>query len=240
LEKELLSEQMSIIVGENFLISVEEKTNTAIQKIIDWIKSSRGIIRRMGIDYLLYLIIDEVINGYFLVLEEIEDGLEELEDELTTNPTSSTLQAIHRFKRQLLQFNKNTWPLREVIGTLGRTGHRFIDNQTIHFLDGCFNCLGGTAGLPYKRKNRGRRKGDKGSEPTVQCDNCGAFVPRSKIQRITTRVSLVRGDLARELKQMGAYIAENVVVKNLCISCAIHYGVLKVRAREERKQKQFL
>jgi magnesium transporter len=133
LEKELLSEQMSIIVGENFLISVEEKTNTAIQKIIDWIKSSRGIIRRMGIDYLLYLIIDEVINGYFLVLEEIEDGLEELEDELTTNPTSSTLQAIHRFKRQLLQFNKNTWPLREVIGTLGRTGHRFIDNQTIPY-----------------------------------------------------------------------------------------------------------
>jgi magnesium transporter len=137
LEKELLSEQMSIIVGENFLISVEEKTNTAIQKIIDWIKSSRGIIRRMGIDYLLYLIIDEVINGYFLVLEEIEDRLEELEDELTTNPTSSTLQAIHRFKRQLLQFNKNTWPLREVIGTLGRTGHRFIDNQTIHFLETC-------------------------------------------------------------------------------------------------------
>ncbi|MCL7401360.1 MAG: magnesium/cobalt transporter CorA [Thaumarchaeota archaeon] len=133
LEKELLSEQMSIIVGENFLISVEEKTNTAIQKIIDWIKSSRGIIRRMGIDYLLYLIIDEVIDGYFLVLEEIEDGLEELEDELTTNPTSSTLQAIHRFKRQLLQFNKNMWPLREVIGTLGRTGHRFIDNQTIPY-----------------------------------------------------------------------------------------------------------
>jgi magnesium transporter len=133
LEKELLSEQMSIIVGENFLISVEEKTNTAIQKIIDWIKSSRGIIRRMGIDYLLYLIIDEVIDGYFLVLEEIEDRLEELEDELTTNPTSSTLQAIHRFKRQLLQFNKNMWPLREVIGTLGRTGHRFIDNQTIPY-----------------------------------------------------------------------------------------------------------
>jgi len=133
LEKELLSEQMSIIVGENFLISVEEKTNTAIQKIIDWIKSSRGIIRRMGIDYLLYLIIDEVIDGYFLVLEEIEDGLEELEGELTTNPTSSTLQAIHRFKRQLLQFNKNMWPLREVIGTLGRTGHRFIDNQTIPY-----------------------------------------------------------------------------------------------------------
>jgi len=94
--------------------------------------------------------------------------------------------------------------------------------------------------LPYKRKNRGRSKGAKGHEPMVQCDNCGAFVPRSKIQRVTTRVSLVRGDLARELKKQGAYIAENVVVKNLCISCAIHYGVLKVRAREQRKPQRFL
>ncbi|MEM1891445.1 MAG: 30S ribosomal protein S26e, partial [Nitrososphaerota archaeon] len=63
----------------------------------------------------------------------------------------------------------------------------------------------------------------------------GAYVPRSKIQRITKRVSLVGKDLAKELKQQGAYLAENVITKNLCISCAIHYGVLKVRAREERK-----
>ena len=94
--------------------------------------------------------------------------------------------------------------------------------------------------MPVKRKSRGRRKGDKGKEGFVQCDNCGALVPRSKIQRVTRRVSLVRGDLARELKEKGAYIAENVVVKNLCISCAIHYGVLKVRAREKRKAKPFI
>ena len=94
--------------------------------------------------------------------------------------------------------------------------------------------------MPVKRKIRGRRKGDKGKEGLVQCDNCGAFVPRSKIQRVTRRVSLVRGDLARELKEKGAYIAENVVVKNLCISCAIHYGVLKVRARKARKAKPFI
>ena len=94
--------------------------------------------------------------------------------------------------------------------------------------------------MPIKRKNRGRGKGSKGHEPMVQCDNCGAFVPRSKIQRITRRVSLVRGDLARELKKQGAYIAEGVVTKNLCISCAIHYGVLKVRSRAQRKPKSFV
>jgi len=133
LEKELSSEQISIILGENFLISIEEKRDETFEKIIDWIRSSRGIIRRMGADYLLYLIVDEVIDGCFIVLEKIEDTIEELEDELTTNPTSTTLQAIHRFKRQLLQFNKNMWPLREAIGTLERAGHRFINNQTIPY-----------------------------------------------------------------------------------------------------------
>ncbi|MEM0488151.1 MAG: 30S ribosomal protein S26e [Candidatus Bathyarchaeia archaeon] len=90
--------------------------------------------------------------------------------------------------------------------------------------------------MPVKRKNRGRRKGDKGTEDRVQCDNCGALVPRSKVTRVTRHVSPVGGDLARELKRQGAYIAESVITKNLCISCAIHYGVLKVRAREERKK----
>lgn len=89
--------------------------------------------------------------------------------------------------------------------------------------------------MPFKRKSRGRAKGAKGKEEMVQCDNCGALVPRSKIQRVTRRVSLVNKDLARELKQQGAYIAESVVTKNFCISCAIHYGILKVRSREERK-----
>ncbi len=130
LEKQLQSQQISIIIGEDILISIEEKMNEAIQRIVDWVRTSRGIIRRMGVDYLLYLIIDVVIDGYFLVLEKIEDEIEALEDELTTNPTSLTLQTIHKLKRQLLQFNKNMWPLREVIGTLERAGHRFINNQT--------------------------------------------------------------------------------------------------------------
>jgi len=93
--------------------------------------------------------------------------------------------------------------------------------------------------MPFKRKSRGRAKGAKGKESSMQCDNCGAYVPRSKIQRITRRVSFVRGDLARELREQGAYLAENIIVKNLCVSCAIHYGVLKVRARAERKPEEF-
>lgn len=93
--------------------------------------------------------------------------------------------------------------------------------------------------MPFKRKSRGRSKGAKGQEARVQCDNCGRWVPRSKVQRVTRRVGLIRGELARELKAQGAYIAESVLTKKLCVSCAIHYGVLKVRAAAERKPESF-
>lgn len=93
--------------------------------------------------------------------------------------------------------------------------------------------------MPFKRKSRGRAKGAKGLEARVQCDNCGRWVPRSKVQKVTRRVGLIRGELARELKQQGAYIPESFSTKKLCVSCAIHYGVLKVRAAEERRPVSF-
>lgn len=89
--------------------------------------------------------------------------------------------------------------------------------------------------MPYKRKSRGRSKGGKGRSGFVQCANCGELVPRDKAKKVTRRFSLVDPVLARELKQKGAYISAPVDTKYYCVSCAVHYGIVKVRAREERK-----
>jgi len=89
--------------------------------------------------------------------------------------------------------------------------------------------------LPKKRKSRGRGKGQKGREPRVQCDSCGAWVPRSKAKRITTYASPVDPQLAKELEKKGTVIAKYPVTKTYCISCAIYRGLVKVRAEEERK-----
>lgn len=92
-------------------------------------------------------------------------------------------------------------------------------------------------GMPKKRKNRGRHKGDKGKEPMVYCDNCGKLVPRSKAVRVTVPYSPVPGDLARELEKQGAIVPRYYVTKTYCINCAIYLGILKVRAEDERKRK---
>jgi len=89
--------------------------------------------------------------------------------------------------------------------------------------------------VPVKRKSRGRSKGSKGRSGFVQCSMCGQRVPRDKAKRATRRVSMVGGPLAKELRQKGTYIASASETKYYCISCAVHRGVVKVRAQEERR-----
>ena len=69
----------------------------------------------------------------------------------------------------------------------------------------------------------------------VQCSFCGAQVPRDKAKRITKYTSLVDSRLLKELKDQGAQIARYRTTKYLCVSCAVHRGVVKVRSKEERK-----
>ncbi len=90
--------------------------------------------------------------------------------------------------------------------------------------------------MPKKRRSRGRSKGGKGKGSLVQCSMCGELVPRDKAKKLTRRVTLVDPTLARELRQKGTYLASRVETKYYCVSCAVHRGVVKVRARDERKR----
>jgi small subunit ribosomal protein S26e len=93
------------------------------------------------------------------------------------------------------------------------------------------------ANLPKKRENRGRRKGDKGHVGYVTCDNCGARVPEDKAICVTRMYSPVDAALASELEKKGAIIPKYPIRKCYCINCAIHFGIVKIRAEEERKTK---
>jgi len=91
--------------------------------------------------------------------------------------------------------------------------------------------------MPIKRKSRGRSKGQKGRSGYVQCSMCGELVPRDKAKKATRRISLVDPVLARELRQKGAYLPAGFDTKYYCISCAVHLGLVKVRAKEARKSR---
>ncbi len=94
--------------------------------------------------------------------------------------------------------------------------------------------------MPKKRENRGRRKGDKGHVSIISCDNCGKRIPEDKAICVTRMYSPVDAALAQELEKKGAIVTRYPVTKCYCINCAVHFGIIKVRSEDERKQKTTL
>lgn len=118
--KEVGAEQVSLILGHNFVISFQERAGDTFDFVRNRIRNGRGRIRRMGADYLFYALIDSIVDNYFYILERYGERLEIIEAELTVNATIETLHAIHRLKREMTILRKSVWPMRDVINGMER------------------------------------------------------------------------------------------------------------------------
>jgi magnesium transporter len=126
----ITSEQISIVLGPDFVVSFQEREGDVFNPIRERIRSGRGRIRRMGADYLAYALLDSVVDNYFIFLEKLGDKIEFLEEELVTNPTTETLQTIHDLKTEMVFLRKSVWPLREIISGLERGESALIQEST--------------------------------------------------------------------------------------------------------------
>jgi magnesium transporter len=129
-EAEVKAEQVSLILGSNFVISFQEKEGDVFNPIRDRIRNSKGRIRKMGADYLAYALLDGVVDNYFIILEKLGETIENMEEELVSNPTPETSQGIHRLKGEMIFLRKSVWPLREVINGLERGESSLIKEST--------------------------------------------------------------------------------------------------------------
>lgn len=127
-------EQISLILGENFVISFQERPGDVFDPIRDRIRNAKGRIRKMGVDYLVYALIDAVVDNYFSIMEKFTEKIESLEEELINDPTPNTSRTIHNLKREMIFLRKSVWPLREVVNVLERGDLRFIKKSTRVFL----------------------------------------------------------------------------------------------------------
>jgi len=132
--KKLNVEQVSLILGEKFVITFQEKEGDIFDPVRNRIKNGKGRIRKMGADYLAYSLIDAVVDNYYKVLESIGEEIEYLEEELVSNPTPETLQRIHELKREMIFLRKSVWPLREIISSLERDEIPLIKDSTNIYL----------------------------------------------------------------------------------------------------------
>ena len=117
---EIESEQVSLILGENFVITFQEREGDVFDAVRNRVKQGAGRIRKSGSDYLAYVLADAVVDSYFVILEKIGERIEGLEEELISNPNPHLLQTIHDLKQQMIFIRKSVWPLREVVGALER------------------------------------------------------------------------------------------------------------------------
>ena len=119
-ENKTAVEQVSLILGSNYVISFQESEGDVFNSIRERIRSNKGRLRKMGPDYLAYCLIDAIVDSYFAILENYGERIEDIEDRVVANPTPETLQSIHSLKGEMIFLRKSVWPLREVINRLER------------------------------------------------------------------------------------------------------------------------
>ena len=113
-------EQVSLVLGPDWVVSFQEKPGDVFDPVRTRIRSPQMRIRRMQADFLAYALIDAVVDGYFPVMEKLGDDLDALEDEVMERPTRATLERIHGIRRTLLRIHRLQWRQRDAIATLWR------------------------------------------------------------------------------------------------------------------------
>ncbi len=124
------SEQVSIILGPNYVITFQERELDVFNSIRDRIRNGKGRLSKSGADYLAYALLDTIVDNYFVVLEKLGERIEALEEQLIARPTHTVLQSIHDLKRDMIFLRKSIWPLREVISAHGRVETALVSEST--------------------------------------------------------------------------------------------------------------
>jgi magnesium transporter len=134
---EIVSEQVSFILSKNFVISIQESAEgDAFNAVRERIRARTGRHSKMGTDYLVYSLVDAIVDNYFIILENLGERIEELEEKVVSNPQPDVLKKIHGLKTGMIFLRRAVWPLREMLSQLERGESALIKSQTrIYFKD---------------------------------------------------------------------------------------------------------
>jgi magnesium transporter len=137
-----LLEQISLIVGKNYVLTVQEEGQyDSLEGVRERIRLNKGSIRQQKSGYLAYAIWDAIIDGYFPVLESYGERIEELENKILASPTEQTLSKIYQLRQELLSLRRAIWPQRDILNALLRDEYIVIDTTIKPYLRDCYDHL---------------------------------------------------------------------------------------------------
>ena len=133
-DEHIISEQVSFILGENYVLTFQEAEGDVFDSVRDRLRFCKGRIRGLGSDYLLYSLIDAVTDHYYAIIETMGDKIEDLEDNLFNGQTKNEIsQQIQDLKREVLKVRRAIFPLREIINRIEKTDNKLILDKTLHY-----------------------------------------------------------------------------------------------------------
>ncbi|MEK7953480.1 magnesium/cobalt transporter CorA [Luteolibacter soli] len=139
-EKTICGEQVSMFLGKNYLITVQEEADYDVfDPVRVRLRAGRGSIRKAKADYLAYALLDSIIDHYFPVLDEVGCSIEDLEDNLLASPDRSIVMKLHGHRRSLTQLRRFVWPLRDLVNGLLHDNSGLVKDPTKVFLRDCYD-----------------------------------------------------------------------------------------------------
>ncbi len=133
------SEQLSIFLGPNFLLTFQERSGDCLEPVRERLRKTSGQIRIGAGDYLMYAILDTVIDSYFPVVDSYVDRLDQLEVDVAAHQMPTTLEGIHEVRNELLLLRRSVRPHRDAVNELIRGEHPLISHETRLFLRDCYD-----------------------------------------------------------------------------------------------------
>ncbi|NND71422.1 MAG: magnesium/cobalt transporter CorA [Rhodothermales bacterium] len=130
----LSSEQVSLVIGPDYLISFQERPGDVFDPVRGRLRQGNNRIRKFGTDYLAYALIDVIVDYYFLTLESIDERMEEVEDDITIDPSPNEQDELRRLRTNLIVVRRATWPVREMISQLERLESHLISDDVKPYL----------------------------------------------------------------------------------------------------------
>lgn len=138
-QEHLDSEQLSMFLGDDFLLTFQERPGDCFEPVRERLRSGRETIRAKGPDYLAYALVDALIDSFFPVLEVYGELLGDLEAEVLGRPHPDTAPRIQEAKRDLLALRRAAWPHREAVNQLWRDDTPLIQDATRVYLRDCYD-----------------------------------------------------------------------------------------------------
>ena len=132
-------EHMNFLLGANYVITFGEMKGDVFDDIRSRIQNEGAHARTAGADFLLYLLLDAIVEGYFDVLETLSDKIDALEERVMTDASQEQLHDIRNIKKTLLAMNRHIWPIRDVASLMGKESTELIRSSTEPYIRDIYN-----------------------------------------------------------------------------------------------------